>query len=745
MSQPVTLRYAPPGPAAAVTLRYLLGAASTPASLKPGSLIGPGYRIEQGPLQPSSGEGDVYLCRLHDDGEPLVLKLYQDQLRPDPAVMAQLVGLSHPNLVRILDQGQWQGRFYEVMAYCAGGSLLELMPCNEIQLRDLLAQIAAGLDYCHRRGIVHCDIKPGNLFFADTERKRLCIGDFGISAHSDSLDTTHITRNQGDLTLDYAAPELVEGNLASAKSDYYALGISLLHLLQGQSPFAGKRPGEIIAHHLRGQIPLPEGLSEPMALLVRGLTAFDPDRRWGYRELMAFLHGDFSQLGQLEQAGYRRRALRPYPGFPQASDCQTLAAHLADFDALKQLQNGDIRRWLFDQVDAALAAALEPIEALARSRPQQALLQLGYLLDPQQPLRLPGHELHDLAQLVSLLASQPEALVDAWRSGALALWIESGRHAGEQTPALLQRIQEISQRHPGQPETALEALLYHLDPQRPFRLQPGLLLRHPAQLAEALRQHQQQCLAGLRRVIFNGLFEEWLRAAQFDNWQALLEFVSRVRGDYADQHQLGAYCLLWRLQPSLGLPFAGQSVRDPRLLVQLVEAAAEQRAEALKLMQQGWLRAWLVGAGHVSPGVIDQLLLAIDLSPEAKLETLLHSLAPGLEAPRLELQPNFVTFGSLQMGLRRERELRVLNRGRGHLYGRVLLAHFGQGISLDGFVIDGDSRIKVQLDTTGLMPGQYHNQLRLLTNAGEQELGISFHVQEPADDRNLWERLTDSL
>jgi hypothetical protein len=744
---PVTQRYLDAvGDAPAVTLRYLpaadpLSTASQPA---PGHVIGAGYRIEQGPLQPSSGEGDVYRCRLHGQGEPLILKLYRGQLRPDPQVMAQLLGLSHPNIVRILDQGQWQGRFYEVMDYCAGGNLLDALPCNEYQLRDLLAQVVAGLDYCHRRGIVHCDIKPANLFFADAQRHRLCIGDFGISAHARDLESTHITRNQGDLTLDYSAPELVEGNQASPKSDYYALGISLLHLLQGASPFAGKRPGEIIAHHLRGRIPLPPHLSEAMDMLIRGLTEFDADRRWGYRQVMAFLHGD---LAQLNVDRYRRRADKAYPGYPRAHDCLTLANNLHRFDALQQLKDGAIGRWLFDQVDADLAEALKPVEQLARQsgygKAEQALLQLTYLLNPFQPLQLAGQSLKTLAELVSVLATRPETLIPVWRNGALALWIRSGRLAGEQTDQLEQRIAELAARHEAA-HTALQALLYHLDPQRPFVLWPGLHLRHPGQLRQALQQHQQHTLAGLRQTLFNQLFEEWLRAAEFDHWQAACQFIARLRRDYADQHQLGAYALLWHFVPNLSLPFAGQAIRDPQVLVSLVEASAKNRQEAMQLLLQGWLRAWLVGSGKADPGVLDQLLLALDMTPEAKLEALLQSLSPGLEAPRLQVEPGLLTFSVMEMDDLRQRDVVIRNVGRGHLHGRILLEHYGQGIRLDHFNIEGnETRIAVTLDGQGLTPGQYHNRLRLLTNAGEHLLPISFYIKEPADTRSWWERLTE--
>lgn len=746
---PVTLRYQPGhSPELSnglITLRYPLGAAHTPMAgrgptneIAPGSRIGPGYLVEQTPFLPTSGEADLYLCRLNGQGEPLVLKLYKEEWRPDPRVMEELLGLSHPNIVRLIDQGQWQGCFYEVMHHCSGGSLLDTLPCNEFRLRDLLAQIIAGLDYCHRRGIVHCDIKPGNLFYADKTQKRLCIGDFGISAHHENLKAISLQHPQTSLSLDYAAPELIDGQRLGPKADYYSLGISLIHLLSGQSPFAGMRAGEILAHHLRGQVPMPEGLSEPMRLLIQGLTELDPERRFGYRRVMAFLHGDFSKL---HTDPYRRQANTPYPGFPKARDSHTLAANLDKFDALEQLRSGDIRRWVFDHLDADLAERIKPLEALAKTHGQQALIQLRYLLDPSQPLQLEGHQVKTLDELVGLLATDPKALTATWKEGALLAWIQAGQVAADQTHALVERIQDLQQRHASNPTNALKALLLHLDPQQPFELAPGLLLHHPNQLGEALKRQQKACIYGLRQAIFNQLFEDWLRAAEFDNWQLHLDFVARTRRDYGDQ-LLGAYALLWHFIPDLSLPFAGQAIRDGRVLVQLVESKESYRQEALKLLKQGWLRAWLVGSGQMTPGDMDQILYSLDQSLETRLETLLQALSPGLDAPTMVIEPASVNFFVVKAGESRERSLKIRNTGRGHLHGRVLLEHFGQGLSLDSFAIEGkETTIGVRLDSLGLLPGQYHNSLRLLTNAGERSVSISFYLQENTDKPSLWDRM----
>jgi len=204
------------------------------------------YTILQGPLGTVSGQADVYKCIDKQTQQKVALKLYRIETQPKAQVLKQLQGLVHPNLVSIISFAQWQGQFYEVMELCQGGSLADKGSQTEQQLQAYLVQVIAGLNYCHQQGIVHTDVKPANLFFRDSLQQTLLLGDFGTSSYFSPDSSQRITSTTAHLTLDYAAPELLDGNHISPAIDYYALGISLIHLLIGESPFTGLSHNNIL-------------------------------------------------------------------------------------------------------------------------------------------------------------------------------------------------------------------------------------------------------------------------------------------------------------------------------------------------------------------------------------------------------------------------------------------------------------------------------------------------------------------
>jgi len=346
--------------------------------------------------------------------------------------------------------------------------------------------------------------------------------------------------------------------------------------------------------------------------------------------------------------------------------------------------------------------------------------------------------------LVQVLAATPELVRRAYRSGALICWIEGGQLAGERSAELVERIRGIQERLAAEPDVALRVLLHTLDPQRPLILAKRLTLQHPGQLGELYRKARRPLLAALEEALFSRLLEEWLRATQVGDWQRHAKFVERTREEYAERRRQGAYAVLWRFVAGLPLPFAGEAILDPRRLARVIDSDRRHWQQGRRMLEDGWLRTWLVASGRVSSATdLDHLVLALDMSWDAKLEALLQLLEPGLAAPVMEVDPRALVFSALHPEQRRSRRLEISNTGRGHLYGRILLEQYGQGITLSDFAIEGPAcTIDVTLDTLGLEPGQYHNKLRLLTNAGEQSVEISFYVREPPE-KSWWESLTE--
>ncbi|MFD9504920.1 serine/threonine-protein kinase [Streptomyces sp. NPDC060035] len=160
--------------------------------------------------------------------------------------------LSHPHLVAVFDFGSWEDRFYLVMELVEGRSLGDLLEAQESvhpeQVAGIAGQAAAGLAAAHRQGIVHRDIKPGNLMLdADGSVK---IGDFGIAQFVDDPSTALTTAGHIVGTSLYLAPERALGRTADSASDMYSLGCVIYQLLVGQPPFRSDTATATLYQHV---------------------------------------------------------------------------------------------------------------------------------------------------------------------------------------------------------------------------------------------------------------------------------------------------------------------------------------------------------------------------------------------------------------------------------------------------------------------------------------------------------------
>jgi len=232
------------------------------------------------------GSSVVYLAERESDQQQVVLKILDATAGLDERLLQRFVqefdiisSIDHPNVVKIYDRGFSDRHAYIAMEYFPNGSLIEVIRqgLNERQALSLLAQGASALREVHSRGIIHRDIKPGNLMArADGS---IVLADFGIAKRLD--DNMGRTRH-GELygTPYYVSPEQIEGNAATAQSDIYSLGIIFHEMLTGQRPFDAESVSGLIAMHISAPRPkLPEALAEFQVLLDR-MLAVDPRARY---------------------------------------------------------------------------------------------------------------------------------------------------------------------------------------------------------------------------------------------------------------------------------------------------------------------------------------------------------------------------------------------------------------------------------------------------------------------------------
>ena len=194
--------------------------------------------------------------------------------------------LSHPNIAQVFDYGEARGTEpgYLVMELVEGLSLTRILddgPLPSGDVMDVVAQAARGLAAAHQAGLVHRDIKPGNLLVRLDGLVK--ITDFGIATAAGETPETQPVTRPGMLlgTPAYLAPERISGVPATPAIDLYALGVVAHQCLTGHAPFAGEPLAVALAHLDRGIPPLPPFVPPEVAALVTDLTRQDPAARPG--------------------------------------------------------------------------------------------------------------------------------------------------------------------------------------------------------------------------------------------------------------------------------------------------------------------------------------------------------------------------------------------------------------------------------------------------------------------------------
>ena len=235
-------------------------------------------------LGPVLGEGATGVVYHATDGErEVAVKVLRAE---DPAAQkrfareARLASASDSrHLVPVLEVGDR----YIVMPFYRGGTLSERLRTEQRltvdETIDLAAQLGQGLDALHACAIVHRDVKPSNVLLDGSGIAALA--DFGLARGADSTQLTHDGQLVG--TLQYVAPELIEGEEATAASDIYALGCVLYECLVGEPPFTGRTPAELGFAHLFEPPPDPRDrrpeLSADLTLGLLTALEKDPTRR----------------------------------------------------------------------------------------------------------------------------------------------------------------------------------------------------------------------------------------------------------------------------------------------------------------------------------------------------------------------------------------------------------------------------------------------------------------------------------
>jgi serine/threonine-protein kinase len=261
--------------------------------ISPGVTLGGRYRLDE--RIAGGGMGDVWRGTDEVLGRTVAVKILLPALLDEPGFAERFRGeartmatINHPGVVDVYDYGSDQQLAFLVMEYVEGDALSRTLSrvgrLTPARTMALVAQAADALQAAHANGIVHRDVKPGNLLVRPNGT--LVLTDFGIARSALVAQLTAAGSVLG--TASYISPEQAAGGTATAASDVYALGVVAYQCLSGHRPFDGSTPIEIAMKHVRdAPRPLPADIPPSVRAIVDRALAKDPAARWPTAAAMA--------------------------------------------------------------------------------------------------------------------------------------------------------------------------------------------------------------------------------------------------------------------------------------------------------------------------------------------------------------------------------------------------------------------------------------------------------------------------
>lgn len=357
----------------------------------------------------SGGMSTVFQAIHIDSGSLVALKVLPRKLAQNPILLQRFLreaksaeNLDHPNIVAIYDRGYDQGRHYLVLEFVEGRDLFDRVrlqgPLGPDEAMRFVREVAEGLDYAARLGMIHRDIKPANLLITPDQHAKII--DLGLALQSDDEDE-RVTRDGTTVgTVDYMSPEQArDSRKINERSDIYSLGCTFYFLLTGSAPFPGGTLADKLARHHSAAPPdvreKSPGTSAELALLIQKMMAKQPVQRFAnYQELILAIDQLLSPAVELAPATLPEvlidddddddyveltvasKSAAPRPGQPLAApdppviSLADLAALDADTPSASSKQRA-IRPTASPHSSAVIDALLEPEEQSLSSVPLQ--------------------------------------------------------------------------------------------------------------------------------------------------------------------------------------------------------------------------------------------------------------------------------------------------------------------------------------------------------------------------------------
>lgn len=224
-------------------------------------LIDDRYRIER-----KIGEGGMSVVYGATDiitKKPIAIKIIKGDMMGNPINLSRFerearaaASLSHPNIVRVINLGTYEGRPYMANEFINGQNLRDILDKRSIgflEACDIMYQLTSAVAHAHEHSVIHRDIKPQNVYL--TADGTIKLGDFGIATFENSA---RLTRSETIIgSVHYLAPEISRGQQASYQSDIYSLGVTFFELITRRVPFEDDTPVSVAIRHIKDKFPSP--------------------------------------------------------------------------------------------------------------------------------------------------------------------------------------------------------------------------------------------------------------------------------------------------------------------------------------------------------------------------------------------------------------------------------------------------------------------------------------------------------